>query len=107
MPLAIARSSGIQPVALEAEEVVEPADRAARVLQKTQIASHPRQHSFIRVLAPESRTEAQRSGVTLLIFDARQAGKVDTWLRSGGVYGAIGLIYANRSLAIFRVDRPT
>jgi len=49
--------------------------------------------------------EAQHYGVTLLIFDAREGGKVDTWLRSGGVYGPIGLVYTNRSLTIFRVDR--
>jgi uncharacterized protein YcgI (DUF1989 family) len=49
--------------------------------------------------------EAQRYGITLLIFDARDPGQMDRWLHSGRVYGPIGLIYSNPSLAIFRVYR--
>jgi hypothetical protein len=49
--------------------------------------------------------EAQRNGVTLLLFDAREQGQAEAWLRSGRVFGDIGLIYSNPSLAIFRVAR--
>jgi hypothetical protein len=51
--------------------------------------------------------DAQQYGVTLLIFDMRDGGQADVWLRSGRVYGPIGLVYSNPSLDIFRIDKPT
>ena len=40
LPLAIARAGGVEPIALVAEKIVEPANRAAGVLQKAQVAGH-------------------------------------------------------------------
>ena len=57
--------------------------------------------------AQRAAVEAQQYGVTLLIFDSRDSGVADLWLRSGRVYGLIGLVYSNPSLSIFRVNRPS
>jgi hypothetical protein len=46
---------------------------------------------------------ARQAGVTLLVFDTRGLGQTEQWLRSGRVFGDIGLVYSNPSLAVFRV----
>jgi hypothetical protein len=40
-------------------------------------------------------------------MDARQIGQVDAWLHSGRIFGDIGLVYVNPSVAIFRVSSST
>jgi hypothetical protein len=49
--------------------------------------------------------EAQKHGITLLVIDTRDNGRADQWIRSGRVHDAIGLVYANPSITIFRVSR--
>jgi hypothetical protein len=64
-------------------------------------------HTIVEIADPQRAAEqAQRYGVTLLVFDTRDASQADVWLHSGRVFGPIGLVYSNPSLAIFRVDRP-